>query len=657
MKKWLNWSVFWQLCICTILGAELFLLLDLAVVLCGGMLPLYTPVLFVPAAAVVLLLCFWKHRKAVPVLAVMVPATIAVLVGLGYAGWRSFSTAAVYEHPDAGKHQIYGDRKVMVVVPHQDDELNILGGVLEEYVRYGSELHMVFVTNGDYVFSADTRLREALAVCAEIGIPEEHVIFLGYGNEWQKEGPHIYNADSETMLLSYAGKTKTYAMADHPAYREGGAYTRGNLERDLKDVILERRPDVVFCSDYDHHIDHRAVSLLFEKVMGQLLKDNPDYAPAVYKGYAYGTAWEAEPDYYTENILSTQDLFAEPYCQNPEVYRWEDRVRMPVAGDTLSRSLLSAQAFKTLSLHDSQGASGFAESVINGDKVFWQRRTNSLTLHAEVTATSGAAEKLHDFMLVDDHDLKDNEFLPCDGVWVPETSDAERAVTVTLEEPADIARILLYDHPSDVDNVKNALITFADGTEVETGPLDPNGAATVISVERKNISGFSVTLLETEGDQAGLSEIEAFEEMPESEGRFIKLMDGEGNFLYDYRMPAEGSTELHLYTHGELPEVTAEKYTVGTAWGVGTAVLEDNVICVTCPAGETMVLNVTCNESGVSDSIMIRNPGKMERLWQDFWMSLEEKYCNIFIQTGNDVMLRTNLYRVWERIDYIIRHI
>ena len=82
MKKWLNWSVFWQLCVCAILGVELFLLLDLAVVLCGGMLPLYTPVLFVPSAAVVLLLCFWKHRKAVPVLAVMVPATIAVLVGL-----------------------------------------------------------------------------------------------------------------------------------------------------------------------------------------------------------------------------------------------------------------------------------------------------------------------------------------------------------------------------------------------------------------------------------------------------------------------------------------------------------------------------------------------------------------------------------------------
>ena len=40
----------------------------------------------------------------------------------------------------------------------------------------------------------------------------------------------------------------------------------------------------------------------FDKVMGALLKEHPEYKPVVYKAYAYGTAWEAEPDFYSENI-------------------------------------------------------------------------------------------------------------------------------------------------------------------------------------------------------------------------------------------------------------------------------------------------------------------------------------------------------------------
>lgn len=54
-----------------------------------------------------------------------------------------------FEDVDNGKRELYGGKRVLVVVPHQDDEINLLGGVFEEYLKYGSEIFPVYViTNG-----------------------------------------------------------------------------------------------------------------------------------------------------------------------------------------------------------------------------------------------------------------------------------------------------------------------------------------------------------------------------------------------------------------------------------------------------------------------------------------------------------------------------
>lgn len=653
MKKWINRENILTVGIAAVFAAEVLLMIDAAVVFFGGRLSL----MFAAGLFAVLLLAAAimtvKKKKWMVASAIGIPLTICLIVGSGYACWKSFSIDAVYDAQDSGKHQIYGERKIMVIVPHQDDELNILGGVMEEYTRYGSDIYPVFITNGDYYVLAEERYREALAVLERIGIPKDHAIFLGYGDKWKEGGPHLYNAVPGEIVESHFGRRETYGTDIHPAYREGRAYTVENLTEDLKTVIQEYAPDVIFCSDYDNHIDHKATTLLFDKVMGSVLKENPEYTPAVYKAYAYGTAWEAEEDFYRENILSTQNLFDEPYGQSPAVYRWEDRVRFPVQGGGLSRSLISTEGYALLSLHDSQGAGLMAAAVINGDKVAWQRQTDSVCLHADVTATSGRAELLNDFMLIENSNLVDESHEPYDGVWTPDTGDHERTVTVRLKEVSDVSCIALYDHPSQDHNVLNAVISFDDGSKVETGPLDRNGAATMVSVEKENVAEFRITLLETEGAEAGLSEVEAFAQFPQREGAFLKLMDEEGNFVYDYRTGRDGYAVFRIYTHGDLPEVTGENYTVNTAWDSGAVVLEDGVIRVSCPTGESVVLNVTCNEKGVSDTITIRNPGALERVWTDLWQRVEaavfSKYCK---NTQGNLLIPSTL----EKVSYVIRH-
>ena len=93
--------------------------------------------------------------------------------------------------------------------------------------------------------------------------------------------------------------------------------------------------------------------------------------------------------------------------------------------------------------------------MINGDKVFWQRRTDSLCAKAVITASSGHSERLNDFKLLDSTDLM-GWAAPYDGVWTPEKGDADRSFTVTFAEESTVASVRLYGSPSEKDRVLNA---------------------------------------------------------------------------------------------------------------------------------------------------------------------------------------------------------
>ena len=144
--------------------------------------------------------------------------------------------ALSYDFPDVPRDAVYANHDVLVIVPHEDDEVCLLGGVFEAYVRAGSTVRVVFVTNGDS-FGGDSgqvRIREAIAALSIVGIPEENVIFLGYGDQWRPKRSHIYHADSDEQMTSHGGFQATYSTPSHPAYHNGTPYTRSNLKADLR---------------------------------------------------------------------------------------------------------------------------------------------------------------------------------------------------------------------------------------------------------------------------------------------------------------------------------------------------------------------------------------------------------------------------------------
>ena len=604
------------------LAVELCLLADYVLMFSAVYLPMRLFRLLCVGIIVAVFLLVLLSRKAAKWLLIVL--TVLICLSCIFLQWfyhrsqgADFPDKLAYREVDSGKEALFAGKNVLLLVPHQDDDLHVLGGTMDEYIRYGSELTVAFMTNGDYHGLGEVRIRESLDLYEYLGVPADHVVFLGYGDNLQTPDYHIYNAPADEVIASSVRKTKTYGIEGQPAFREGHAYTRGNLYADIRDLILTVHPDVIFCVDFDTHPDHRACSMLLEQAMGDILRTEPDYTPAVYKGFAYSTAWTAEHDFFSLNIRGTKDVYHNSMViQEPPLYRWEDRIRFPVCAGTLSRSLLASGQYRELLFYHSQEEEKYAPSVINGDKVFWQRSTDSLLRFASLTASSGEPALLNDFMLLDTRKLSDTHHDPFDSVWSPDEGDEEKTVTVRLDSPSVVREVVLYDNPDGNINILNAEIRFDNGAVTETGPLDVHGAPTRIAAESGGeVSSFQIRLLETEGDRPGLSELEAFSEWQEPEAAFLKLMDLDGNFAYDYILGFGGTQSFRLYSNGIIPELSPDAYEVSCDNASGcTAEIRDGVLRVACKRGQSATVTIRMKDSGLSDSIFVQNPSFRNRL-------------------------------------------
>ena len=524
-----------------------------------------------------------------------------------------YGKLTAYEQADEGKAELFAGKDVMVFAPHQDDELSMLGGTLLEYIRYGSNVRIVYVTNGDYVGLGLTRLREALEVAEFLGIPEENIIFLGYGDGWHLEDSlHIYNAPEGAVVESYAYRTATYGLPEHPAWQEGKAYTRQNMYEDIRDVIDTYRPDTIFSMALEPHGDHRATNLLVQEALSELLAKGDGYAPMLFESVSYYTSYNGTADFYNENSLAIPNPFDTEYNQEANIYNWSERIRFPVAAEGLSRALWGNKIYKGLSLHQTQGCNLRASSIISGDTVFWQRYTSSLSYTAAFEASSGNTDFLYNVKTLDSFHI--NTFAPpFEDLWLPDGNDEEKTVTVSFSQPADIGEIWLYDNPSFEDNVLKVKISFDDGSSLETKALRENGAATVVAVNKKQISSFSVQLLETEGERAGLTEIEVYEQKPHNDLNFVKIQNAQGDFVYDYYVNRDGVEYFEIYTSGDAPADLKDYTITYSSKDNSFAQYENGKILVSCPIYTSCTVTVTSADGKYSDTVVLSNPGLYKR--------------------------------------------
>ena len=414
---------------------------------------------------------------------------------------------------------------VMVIVPHEDDEINVAGATIYGAIKEGLHVFLVYVTNGDFQYKADIRYKEVTRMASIMNLPMENIHFLGFPDNSGKE----LLATRDRVFINHAGFSEThgsYGIIDYPTRYMGGplSYTYNNLVLAIKDIIGRFKPSTIIAIDEDVHVDHQLTSIAVEESICKVVKENSNYTPKVLKSFAYDTDFESINDYYAMHLQSTVQnrawIVADFLSTNNPMLLWEDRIRIPVPPDCRSLSLVGNPMFRALGAHMSQSSYKHGPKLINGDQIFWQRRTDNLVLHATVTATSGNISKINDFLRYDSYDVTKKIANPEDYTWIPDDTDQESTVTIRFDEPTEIKYINWFENVWFSNDIGQALqgttIKTSTGLEINIPPYYYPHFEVFPYIKKYifeqpiTIDWISFTVMKPKGVMAGISEIEIY---------------------------------------------------------------------------------------------------------------------------------------------------
>ncbi len=171
---------------------------------------------------------------------------------------------------------------ILLLAPHPDDEVIGAGGLLSEARARGTEVWVVLVTAGDaFPWSLPHRLRHPfhrhLAQCAlgedrlaearrstaRLGIPGDHVLFLGFPDR----GLTALLGPNERAPYT-SGATGASAVLYPEALQPGLAYTGEALRAQLRALLADLRPRSVLApGPLDSHGNHRALAALARELV------------------------------------------------------------------------------------------------------------------------------------------------------------------------------------------------------------------------------------------------------------------------------------------------------------------------------------------------------------------------------------------------------
>ena len=365
--------------------------------------------------------------------------------------------------------------KLVIFVPHQDDETNLAGNILSYLVKQ-YDVYVVYSSLDANPYKASTRKKEAINACAVYGIEKDNVIFLGLPDTPNRSGRHFFTDGNKNIILKF--------------------------EEILRNLI----PEVIIGTDFDFHSDHRMVSLSLDEAVFNIMNENKTYTPLYLKGFCYETAYYGVDDYSATDLKNTK--VAKMPLSNVS-YKWEDRISLN--SQEKNSFIFLKTPFKALKCHKSQYAAMHARKVINADNVFWKKRTDNLLIRdATITATSGDISKINDLKVIDTDDIITEDPLKIDyskGLWKPDDSDLKPCINIVFNGEKTVEQIVLHGSPTS-DHIEKCNIEIYLGEQtVKVYSLMPYGQPTILNIGRVQCSHIEIRSL----SQTCISEIEVFQ--------------------------------------------------------------------------------------------------------------------------------------------------
>lgn len=450
--------------------------------------------------------------------------------------------------------EIFKGKRILVFLPHEDDELNTIYGLLFSIRKKAKNLKVVYSTNGNSVIASEYRIKEAINSLKRVGISKENIIFLGYSDQIPEGNSHMYN---EKVWLDVNNKSHTstplnndYNYIKHGVHAE---FNRENLEKNIKEIIEEEIADFLFCIDYDSHPDHKALSLCFESSLGKVLKEK-EYNPIVYKMFAYPTSYKGKCDFHYNNPSTKfvlEDNCIENY-QNP-YYSWSERVRFAQPEVARKYMLLKNIYFWGLLEHKSQYIFNRIEQIINSDMIFFQRDTTNLLYKAKIKTSSGNGKYLNDFMLFDTSDILKNDLNHLnEGYTIFEKEDKKKEIEIFFKEKIKCEKIRFYIKPSDIKNLSSIIVNNRIINNID---IKKNNILDIDGLNIENIKELKIKFILKEEKEFGIGEIELIKD--NTKIKYAKLTIND-DFVYDYYYK-DTKPIVNLYTNYQLDDLVVEE--------------------------------------------------------------------------------------------------
>lgn len=294
-------------------------------------------------------------------------------------------------------------QNIMVIVPHEDDEILMTAGIIEKAVSSGKKVTVVMATNGDYEgydkISGNVRLRETINGLAVLGVPEENVIFMGYADTGMYPTESflykLYQEKDENKLYFGHCSKETYGLPEKEDYHtskygQPAEYNRKNFKKDLQTIILEVKPDTIFTtSEEDMHGDHSGLFLFVKEI----LSEQTDYQPDLYSGVVHSKAgdesWperKTEVFRYIQSKYGTVQCLAESEREKVEEFscptgfdegslKWGERISFLVPENMMYADFSNNKKVRALEQHINAlkpDAVEFLYSFITSEELFWK---------------------------------------------------------------------------------------------------------------------------------------------------------------------------------------------------------------------------------------------------------------------------------------------
>ena len=218
---------------------------------------------------------------------------------------------------------------------------------------------------------------------------------------------------------------------------------------------------------------------------------------------------ETKPGYINEFLDERYEL------DNP-IYLWNDRIQLKIDRKTRTRHICRNVLYKAACKHKSQKFDKRVGAFANADIVYWQRRTDSISYLATVSATSGRPEYVNDFKMIDCSDIlsgKRGVEILQNCVWIPDADDNEKRLFLDFAAPVRISKIYLYENFLQGENIVKAQLSFDTGKVITVENFDHKGRKTeVIFDTQHNVKHLEFQILKGSGTSYGLTELEIYED-------------------------------------------------------------------------------------------------------------------------------------------------